>query len=294
MMNTEKGFESSGQGNTSLGQGENVWEDTLKNVTFAGMEQDVNGAETNREDELRKNILKVVHDKYRAIGEYFPTMSKEAVQSGLVYGEDIASDLHNLWTTGEQNDEKVMQALIDYIDQRFGGDTDSGASEQDIQDKKSAYLEQVKTTAMKSSDIFDEIGTSIRQGKSDDEWILSNMVHRYGKLQGEVGIDMAEKYAAYIENPTKKGREQLSRDGARGSDEKVQGLYGIVEALDGNENEQVQNFGQILDHLRLDSRPMDETYYNAIMKYVKFKMEQAGVEEIDDSNQQNTLESMFK
>lgn len=254
----------------------------MPELTLAGQEAD----ETEKKERrLREEVLEMVEEKYGRLGRYYQTMAEDAMRSGLAYGKAVADGIDELYATRRRKDMERTEALVALIDARFGqSEEDDGVRARRQEESKDEYLGLTRNKAGLSGEILDGMGKRIRQTEGEAEWTLAGRIHQYGETQENEEKGIAEAYVSYIDNPTKAARKRLNSKVADGTYESGRSLYGVMEVLEGSRNAQVQEFVNVLNDTRKVVGMQDEAYHDAVMKYLKFKMEQAGVEEVDESD----------
>lgn len=247
-------------------------------------------AETKRKERrLREQVFEVAQWKYNRLGMFYGEMSENAIKSGAEYGRPVAQGIDDLYGIRKQEDLKRTETLLAMIDARFAVNGGDEENEPQWQDSKEEYLKQTKSKTLAVGEVLDGIKKELKRTYREPEDWLARGVDEYGEAQYATEQTLAEAYVAYIEDPAKSTRVKLKRELGNTIGETGSKLHRIMEILDKQDNPAMKNFVEVMNGARKAAWREDEEYCDAVMDYIKFKMEQAGMEEIDDMQRPSPL-----
>ena len=284
-MNSEKLMGEQDGGNASQ------WESVMRDVKFGG------GETESRDEQLRlKNRM------YEAAAQKSGYLSglrremEEPFKNDNIRGlREVADGIGVVLRSREDYDMQFNQALIEYVDTRFGEDAKQDMARERFNNTISGELERSSRLFNGVADALLEADSLDGRSKELNEY-LADMADRSRSDAVSADQDIARLYADYIDSPTKSKRLELERKVGNESSCVAGGLDSAVQALGEQRGGAIEDFADRVNNLRIgvrDGEPNDLHYHGAAMDYVKFMMQNAGVTEVDDTNKPNSVIGLF-
>lgn len=243
------------------------------------------GESQEMEGKLRDMVLEAARQQHARIKPFYHDVASKAYDKfGNAISENIEDLLSVRW--GDDTEEKGLErakALISFIDMRFQNEGDADWNKQQKDSYRDTFWDMTTKTAHDSSDVLSDIMDNLGQVDGKQMSTLSEVIGDYADAQNEAEQSLASAYVAYIENPTKQAYDNLQyalNDKVNKEDIR---LHDIAYVLGEHDDAVMRDMAQLIDDGKRTAGEDTVAYHEAIMEYIKFKIQQAGIEEVDES-----------
>ena len=265
---------------------DNPFNDSEKNVDKSEEERNYNLRENALKDELQLVVSKRANYIFNA-GDEFSTMMR-CMEHPL--SKRIEGNFDDLVTSKKKNSNDTLESFFTYIDSVYPSPY-KNAENLHADEAEDEYRRTAMSEGQNTGDNLDEIATTFSIDGSDRDLHIATVLKNMGQDSADYQAALSRAIIAYSENPSQENRSRLTRIQSDHSGALANSLFNIAETFDSSRTELGKKMFDPTVELATMLARSSEEYFEGLMGYMKFKMENSSVKkaEIPSENTSNQI-----